>query len=116
MNLDGVSLRMDLARVGGRLERGSARGLTLALEHVLAVSNERVPIEYGDLERSGIVSVSADGDEGAVSYSTPYAVPQHEELDYEHNEGRQAKYLESAIYDEQATVRRIIAAELKGEL
>lgn len=34
---------------------------------------------------------------GQVSYNTPYAARQHEELSYEHKPGRQAKYLETPL-------------------
>jgi hypothetical protein len=34
---------------------------------------------------------------GQVSYNTPYAAIQHEELSYEHKPGRQAKYLETPL-------------------
>jgi hypothetical protein len=77
------------------------------------------PVETGDLRGSGkaeidkvliatgngdgSLSVVGDGVEmvklrehvsGTVSFSTPYAVRQHEELEYNHPQGGQAKYLE----------------------
>lgn len=116
VRFDGGALTFQADRAEHALDRGTARGLHLGLEHLLGVSNQRVPIEYGDLERSGVVSMSEDGDVGAVSYNTEYAVRQHEELDWVHDAGRQAKFLESAATDEAETVADIIAAELRGEL
>lgn len=76
---------------------------------------ELAPVKDGDLRGSGRGeingrtvaegkpngSVSAKGSapeaerlEGIVSFSTPYAVRQHEELSYKHPQGGQAKYLE----------------------
>lgn len=89
----------------------AARGLGMALEHILTVSNQRVPIEEGVLERSG--AVSQDGLVGAVSYDTPYAVVQHEDLTLNHDAGRQAKYLESALTGERDTVAKIIAEQIR---
>lgn len=86
---------------------GVQRGLFLAAEHVLQVSNTHVPIEEGTLERSGATSV---GDlEASTSYDTPYAVVQHEELGYRHDAGRTAKFLERASIGERQKVAQIMA-------
>lgn len=93
---------------------GVQRGLFLAAEHVLQVSNTRVPIEEGTLERSGATS---EGDlVSSVSYDTPYAARQHEELGYRHDAGRQAKFLESASIDEMDTVAQIMAKATREAL
>ncbi|MFM9613913.1 hypothetical protein [Streptomyces niveiscabiei] len=95
---------------------GAVRGLRLAAEHVLERSRRRVPIEEGTLERSGVASV----DEGAliagVSYDTPYAIRQHEDLNLRHDNGRSAKYLERAVTEEAAAVAEIIAAQVRRSL
>ncbi|QWQ43056.1 hypothetical protein KME66_20305 [Streptomyces sp. YPW6] len=95
---------------------GAARGLRLGAEHVLQVSRERVPIEEGTLERSGIATVDEDELRAAVAYDTPYAVRQHEEMDYRHDAGRTAKYLEQPMSEEADTVGEIIAAEMRRAL
>ncbi|OYO16634.1 hypothetical protein CGZ93_17900 [Enemella dayhoffiae] len=70
-------------------------GLHDAAEAVLVESNSRVPIDQGnELERSGKVTVS--GTKAVVSYDTPYAVKQHERMDFHHDPGRSAKFLERA--------------------
>lgn len=91
----------------------AARGLLLAAEHVLQVSNTHVPIEEGTLERSGVASVDSINLKAAVSYDTPYAVRQHEDMTAHHDEGRTAKYLENAGNSEAPTIGRLIAAEIK---
>jgi hypothetical protein len=96
-------------------DKGTKRGLRVGGEHVLGVSNERVPHEDGDLERSGAVSQDDDGNT-AISYDTPYAIRQHEDMSLHHDSGRQAKYLESAILSERATVLQIVAAAIKKEI
>jgi hypothetical protein len=46
-----------------------------------------------------------------VSYDTPYAARQHEELDWRHDEG-QAKYLEGPLTENEAKYQQAIASRL----
>jgi len=71
------------------------RGLKLAMEHLLGVSTERVPIEEGTLMRSGKAGVDEAELIGMVTYSArndrdnyDYAVRQHEDLTLRHADGR----------------------------
>lgn len=90
------------------------RGLLTAGEHILNVSNSRVPIEDGDLERSGAVTEADMGDlTVAISYDTPYAVVQHEDMTLHHDAGRSAKYLAIACKTEAATAGKIVASAVK---
>lgn len=94
-----------------RVKSATKAGLRIAGEHILGVSNRQVPHEEGDLERSGVVS---EGDnEVAISYDTPYAVRQHEDLSMKHDAGRNAKYLERACKTEASTAGRLIATHIK---
>ncbi|MEU7340545.1 hypothetical protein [Streptomyces sp. NPDC007074] len=98
------------------IRAGALRGVRLGAEHLLQVSRARVPIEEGTLERSGVVSVDESSLTAAVSYDTPYAVRQHEELDYRHDAGREAKYLEKPFREESDTITEIIAAQVRRSL
>lgn len=115
-----VTQRTRLRWHGGAALRGTragaVRGLRLAAEHVLTESRKRVPIEEGTLERSGVATVDESSLTAAVSYDTPYAVRQHEELTWRHDAGRTAKYLERPLTEEAATCAAIIAAELRRSL
>jgi hypothetical protein len=51
---------------------------------------------------------------GTVSYNKPYAARQHEELSYEHKEGRQAKYLEQPLREFVRQFAQNIADAVKG--
>lgn len=93
------------------LRDASVRGLTLAAEHLLQVSRGEVPIEEGTLERSGAAVVDAEAQTAAVTYDTPYAVRQHEDLTLRHDQGRKSKYLEDPLNQERATMLELIAAE-----
>lgn len=109
-------LRTNGAEVLRGTRAGAVRGLRLATEHVLQVSRGRVPIEEATLERSGTATVDEAQLKAAVAYDTPYAVRQHEELDWQHDEGRTAKYLEKPLTEEAGTVAAIIAAQLRRSL
>ncbi|MER8042589.1 hypothetical protein [Streptomyces sp. NPDC094032] len=95
---------------------GAVRGLRLASEHVLTEARRIVPIEEATLERSGAATVDERSMKAAVSFDTPYAVRQHEELTYRHDAGRSAKYLEKPMAEEADTVGEIIAAQVRRSL
>ena len=85
-------------------------------EYVLGESIQQVPHEEGDLQSSGKVSVDEGSSMVAVSYDTPYAVRQHEEMTYQHDDpGRKAKYLEDPLNAAaNGPAQAIIARHLKG--
>ncbi|MFJ5999659.1 minor capsid protein [Streptomyces sp. NPDC092370] len=109
-------LRLNGAAVMRGTRAGAVRGLRLASEHVLTESRRVVPIEEATLERSGVATVDESSLTAAVSYDTPYAVRQHEELTYQHDAGRTAKYLERPMTEEADTVGEIIAAQVRRSL
>ncbi|MFF0860900.1 hypothetical protein ACFYUV_04005 [Nonomuraea sp. NPDC003560] len=106
-------LKLDLGPIDKAMEAGAVKGLKVALEHLLQKSREEVPHEEGTLERSGTVSVDEAELIGAVSYDTPYAVRQHEDLSLRHDEGRKAKYLEDPAVAERTVMAELIAAQIR---
>lgn len=109
-------LRFDTSGVQRELRQAAARGLFLGAEHVLSVSNDKVPLDEGTLQHSGTASVDEADLTAMASYDTPYAARQHEELDYEHAPGREAKFLENALNAERSTVLALVAAEMRRAL
>ncbi len=96
---------------------GSAnRGVALAAEHLLGVANEKVPIEESILLKSGTVSTDPAKFTAAVSYDTPYAARQHEDMTLRHDQGRTAKWLENAMNAEVQTSAEIIRQTIAGDL
>ena len=75
------------------------REMTDLTTDLLARSKPLVPRDKSTLVRSGTREVRRVGDriEGTVTYNTPYAARQHEELSYRHPRGGQAKYLEQPL-------------------
>jgi hypothetical protein len=119
-----LKLKWHGAEVAAVERIAAARGLMLGAEHVLEEANRIVPISppgepsSGTLLRSGTPSVDVPTLRAAVSYDTPYAVRQHEEMSYQHDPGRQAKYLETPVNasDVRTAVNALIARELKTVL
>ncbi|GAA1026823.1 hypothetical protein GCM10009557_05880 [Virgisporangium ochraceum] len=99
-----------------KVRAAAIQGITLAAEHLLGESRTLVPLEEGTLERSGTVVVDETNLRATVTYDTPYAVRQHEELNYRHAPGRQAKYLETPMATERDTMQAIIAAQIRRAL
>ena len=101
---------------------GAIRGLTRATEELLTRANVEVPIEDSDLLKSGTPSVDEASLKGAVSYgdmlSGPYAVKQHEDLTYQHDDDRKAKYLEDPLngMKSDGTYNRIMGEEIGRKL
>jgi hypothetical protein len=94
------------------IEEAAEHGLTLATEHLLTEANKSVPHDEGTLERSG--SASSEGTKGAVSYDTPYAVRQHEDMSLHHHGKGQSKWLENTMGQEAETMGTIIATAVRG--
>ena len=110
------NIRAVLRAQRGKASTGANRGLRLAAEHLLGASRKIVPHEEGTLENSGKVTVDEATHQAAVSYSTPYAVPQHEDLSFKHDPGRQAKYLEQPMNTEADTMAKLVGREVKREM
>lgn len=127
----------EFARLRVAQARGSMEALKVIGDDVHRKSQDRAPLEEGTLRGSGevafIVNDSRHEGDGAyaaalaqavalaaagalrrldveVSYNTIYAARQHEELEWEHPLGGQAKYLESVIQEDAARYPVVIAA------
>lgn len=115
MRVTKVRNTIDLSAFTKGLSTGGAEGLRLAVEHLLTEANKHVPHDDGTLERSGTASVESQAGKrrGAVSYDTPYAVRQHEDLELRHDGKGQAKWLETTMGRERGTVGEIVAAAIR---
>ena len=111
------SINFDGASKAAR--EASLEGLLVGGELVLGDSNEQVPHEEGDLERTGAVSgeMDAKGPKVAISYrDVAYrgqAVQQHEDMTLKHDSGRNAKFLERALAANRDRVREAVAGALR---
>lgn len=122
------------------LEHGSVVGLANALLYIATESQQRAPIDTGDLRGSVEVKINnesyAKGQSGGgitvngtipdnhenetvigeVSYNTKYAANQHEHTEYDHPKGGQAKYLESVLVEEKDRILKLIAEGIINEM
>ncbi len=102
----------DISKLEAEMAEAALEGLRLGGEHVLKLARDKVPLEEGTLERSGLVSDNGD-DQVNVSFDTPYARRQHEELTWRHDNGRQAKYLETAAAEGSKAVQQLVRAAIR---
>ncbi|PXY20313.1 hypothetical protein [Prauserella endophytica] len=94
------------------------RGGREAMEELSRLSGAEVPLDQGDLDRSRKVTIvdTPDGFEGAVSYDTVYAARQHEEITWQHDTGRKAKYLGDPFRLNEQRLQQHIADAVKDVL
>jgi len=101
---------------GDRLARAlypaGQRGARKAGERLRALALPLTPIDRGNLRESATVETPNRTPEAFVVFDEPYAVIQHEELDYQHTEG-QAKYLEQPLEEHRGELMAIMAKEVQ---
>lgn len=109
---------INTATITTAIESGSVKGMRDVVEFLLTEANKHVPHDEGTLERSGQTGVAEQGSKvvGSVSYDTPYAVRQHEDMSLHHYGKGQSKWLENTFAAETSTVRDMLANRLRGEL
>lgn len=117
------------------IERGSIQGLKDALLMVAEKSQEKAPVDTGDLRGSVYVEIDnkriAEGDQsgdhiitltdelpengtvGIVGFGSVYAANQHEHVEYDHPKGGEAKYLEKVLISEQNRILNLIAGGIE---
>ncbi len=108
--------------VGKQITQVAREGLEEFAEAViLAKSRERVPHDQGALERdSGVTMTEVAGTPVALVWygagpASAYAVAQHEGLHFHHENGRQAKYLQSVVQEEAGNMPAAIAGRVTRE-
>lgn len=111
-----VEITWNGAAASATARRGAVRGLELSTQLLLGEAVKIVPLDEGTLQHSGKATVNEVDLEGIVSFDTPYAVRQHEDLTLHHANGRQAKYLETPWRDNAPRFAQIIAEQIKRAL
>jgi len=95
-----------------RFERASFVGLQAAGEFILGEAIKIVPLDEGDLQRSGVVTNNGV-DTVNISFNTPYARRLHENPQFNFQNGRQGKYLETPLQQKQQQAFSLMAAEIR---
>lgn len=99
-------------KVTGAIKTGARAGVRKAGEYLLTQAVPKAPKDSGALRASGRVSGVNAEPIALVSFNTPYAVIQHENETYHHDDG-QAKYLEEPLVQESATMTQIVATAVR---
>lgn len=106
---------LDLKKANDAKNAAIVKGLGLGGHIILEDSNEQVPLEDGDLRRTGAVSV--EGRKAAISYrDVAYkgqATDQHENMSLKHDPGRNAKFLERAMNRNRDVALEAVAGQLR---
>lgn len=110
-----LDMNLDLGKVQKAKQDAITRGLGIGGRIILDASNETIPHEDGDLERTGAVTI--DGNRASIGYrDVAYkgqATDQHENMTYKHDPGRSAKFLERAMNANRQTALEAVAGQLR---
>ena len=81
-------------------------------------SQDLAPVDTGDLRRSAYTKFEdrPGGFTGEIGYGAEYAYEQHENLEYRHPQGGQAKYLEQPLKENLGKYARYIKDKSKGAM
>ena len=97
MSVDGLSeVEARLNRAIQEIQGATKQSIMDVSFDLLGKAVNLAPVDTGDLRGSGKAEFDVVGETitGTVSFNTPYALRQHEELNYNHPNGGQAKYLQ----------------------
>lgn len=105
----------EIDEVKRRRKAAVTAALTTIGEDLLGRAQREAPVEEGTLRGSGTSHVHEDGDTISVevSFATPYAARQHEEVSWKHPKGGKAKYLEDPLKAMSARYLAALAAAVK---
>jgi hypothetical protein len=92
--------------------------MRIVTEDLVGRAQRQVPRDEGTLAGTGTAEVEQHGQLviGRVTFSTPYAQKQHEDLTLNHPKGGKAKYLEEPLTSEAARYTKTIADTIKRGL
>lgn len=90
-------------------EKAAQEGLRKGMRALLARARELSPTDSGDSDKSGFTRV--DDLTGQVGFTSLVSLLQHENLDWQHPDGGQPKFLEAAAAE--VHVEEYVAAEIR---
>lgn len=105
-------------QIADQIDGAALDGMFEATEVLLGLAVDQTPWVEHLLRNSAVADAEAtpDGVRGVVSYNTPYARRQHEELDWEHPNGGNAKFLERPATQFGEQMQQIIGAHIRGAI
>ena len=100
-------------KIAADVKQAGARGLFKAASHILDESVRIAPKDEGTLIQTAGVDVDEEKGQASIYYTQPYARRLHESQSMNFQGGRQNKYLEKPMLQEDEAVQQILANELK---
>ena len=85
-------------------------------EAILTESHTEIPHDSGTMQSSGTVTEAPSENAVYISFNTPYAVKQHEDLTLRHSDGRKAKYLEDPLNRNADRAIRLVQTRVRRAL
>lgn len=114
-----MTVEWNAKNLTARVQDGARAGVVDAAQAVATASQELTPVLEGVLRAATTVRGPVqDGDEivAGVGNNTIYAARQHEETGWQHPRGGQAKYMETAMTQNEDAVRQTILNHIKGAI
>ena len=94
------------------VELAARAGLRAVTREVLRVARDKSPTDTGDSDRSGFTAT--DDLTAQVGFTSLVSKLNHENLEWRHEDGGEAKFLENAVFE--TDVEGIMAAEARKAL
>jgi len=94
--------------------RSVQSGIADIMADVFDESQRQVPVDTGRLKESATININEKSI--SIQYNTPYALIQHENLEYNHPNGGKAKYLEDAFNSIVPGARTRIQSKVNSDL
>ena len=94
----------------------AARAVLEVAEDALTESNDRAPLDEGDLVRSGDVVPHPEQAAASITYDTPYAIVQHEDVTLKHPRQGEHHWLERTVEENAPRYFQWIADRIRAAL
>lgn len=98
------------------MRKAAALAVVEVAEDALTEANDRVPLDEGDLARSGEVVPHPEQSAASITYDTPYAIKQHEDATLSHPRQGEPKWLERTIEQNAPRYFQYIADRIRRAL
>ena len=122
MRLQMDHIAQNLEKVAEQFTFATAKGMAYAMEPIMELSQELVPVDKGVLKRSGFIEVRkiTRGYKAVIGYAKygkpHYAAFVHEMLHVPHQKGKQAKFLEAAVQQRIGHFERRLRAYVTSQM
>ena len=110
-----MSFRSNIPSVQRMIKQKTKEGMEQVINDLTRRSKQLAPLDTGDLRGSGEGDVREVSGEiiGTVSFNKPYAMKQHEDMQFIHPTGGQAKYLEQPLNENRDRYKDFIKNKIR---